>query len=224
MTNTPPPRQLPLTLAHEPALTRDDLIVAPANAAAVALIDRYPEWPASVVVLNGPAGAGKSHIGAIWLSEQGAVKGDITSIDEALLEAARTHPILLDNADAGRIDETGLFHLINEVKAHGSHLLLLGAAGPENWAIGLPDLRSRLRAAAQVEIEAPDDSLLTGVIFKLFADRQIEIDPQLAQFIVRRIERSLDVARLVVERMDQLALEQKSRITRSIATQAIETL
>ena len=35
------PRQLPLDLGHEPALSRDDLIVSQANATAVGLIDNW---------------------------------------------------------------------------------------------------------------------------------------------------------------------------------------
>ena len=69
------PRQLPLDLRHSAGFSRDDLVVSPANAGAVALIDRWPDWAAPVVVLAGPAGSGKSHLGAIWceLSSAAAV-------------------------------------------------------------------------------------------------------------------------------------------------------
>ena len=40
------PRQLPLDLAHREARSRDDLVVGPSNAEAVALMDRWPDWPA----------------------------------------------------------------------------------------------------------------------------------------------------------------------------------
>ena len=43
-----------------------DLVVSPANAEAAALIDRWPDWPATVVVLAGPPGAGKTHLATIW--------------------------------------------------------------------------------------------------------------------------------------------------------------
>ena len=80
--------------------------------------------------------------------------------------------------------------------------------------MALPDLASRLKAAATVEIREPDDLLLAGVITKLFADRQVEVEPHVVQFLVRRIERSLSTAIRVVERLDRAALEQKTRITR----------
>ena len=48
------PRQLPLDLGHGTGHSRDELVVSAANAEAAALIDRWPDWPALVVVLAGP--------------------------------------------------------------------------------------------------------------------------------------------------------------------------
>jgi chromosomal replication initiation ATPase DnaA len=83
---------------------------------------------------------------------------------------------------------------------------------------------SRLKAAATVEIHEPDDLLLAGVITKLFADRQIEVDANVVQFLVRRIERSLSTAIRIVDRLDRAALEQKTRITRSLAADVIDAI
>ena len=93
------------------------------------------------------------------------------------------------------------------------------------WStLKLPDLSSRLKAAATVEIGEPDDQLLAGVITKLFADRQVEVEPHVVQYLVRRIERSLSTAIRIVERLDRTALEQKSRITRALAVEAVTAL
>ncbi|TGR92543.1 hypothetical protein EN852_039210, partial [Mesorhizobium sp. M2E.F.Ca.ET.209.01.1.1] len=83
-------------------------------------------------------------------------------------------PALIDDIDKTAIDEPGLFHLINAVRGAGSTLLLTARRFPSAWRVALPDLVSRLKAAATVEIHEPDDLLLAGVITKLFADRQVE--------------------------------------------------
>ena len=62
------------------------------------------------------------------------------------------------------------------------------------------------------------------VITKLFADRQVEVEPHVVQYLVRRIERSLSTAIDVVERLDRAALEQKTRITRTLAAQTVNAL
>ena len=142
------PRQLPLDLSGAPALGRDDLVVGPANAAAVALVERWPDWPSPVVVLAGPAGSGKSHLAAIWRDLSGAAVFDAASLGPDCVDAAPQAPILIDDADAGTIDEKGLFHLINAVREAQSSLLLTSRRFPSAWGVKLPDLQSRLKAAS----------------------------------------------------------------------------
>ncbi|KQU65741.1 hypothetical protein ASC75_11035 [Aminobacter sp. DSM 101952] len=214
------PRQLPLDLGHSPGFSRDDLVVSAANAQAASLIDRWPAWPAPVVLLAGPAGSGKTHLAAIWREHAGAVEISGSDIAAHVGEIGAA-PVLIDDVDRGRLDQDGLFHLINTVRGAGSHLLLTARSFPAAWGVTLPDLASRLKAAATVEIEEPDDLLLAGVITKLFADRQVEVDPHVVQFLVRRIERSLSTAIRVVDRLDRAALEQKTRITRALAAETV---
>jgi chromosomal replication initiation ATPase DnaA len=218
------PRQLPLDLAHAEGRSRDDLVVSVANADSVSLIDRWPDWPSPVVVLAGPAGSGKSHLGAIWCEMAGARSFLIDSIGAGVIEAAASGPVFIDDADRGMLDEHGLFHLINAVRGAGTHLLLTARRFPAAWGVTLPDLASRLKAAATVEIREPDDLLLAGVIAKLFADRQVEVEPHVVQYLVRRIERSLSTAIRVVDRLDRAALEQKCRITRAMAAETVNAL
>ena len=218
------PRQLPLDLAHAAGQTRDDLVAASSNAKAVALVDSWPQWPSNVVVLLGPSGSGKSHLAAIWQEESGASRLDPAALGAAAIDAAERGPVLIDDVDAGAIDEAGLFHLINAIRSSGHHLLMTARRFPPAWGVRLADLESRLRAAATVEIDEPDDLLLAAVITKLFADRQVEVEPHVVHYVVRRIERSLSAAIEVVDRLDRAALERKARISRAIAASVIEQM
>jgi chromosomal replication initiation ATPase DnaA len=195
-----------------------------ANDAAVSLIDRWPDWPSPVVVLAGPTGSGKSHLGAIWREMSAAAELDRRGIGEAVALAEQGTPLFLDDADAGGLDETGLFHALNAVRAAGSSMLITARRFPAAWGVALPDLASRLKAAATIEIGEPDDELLAGVIAKLFADRQVEVEPHVVQYLVRRIERSLATAIRVVDRLDRIALEEQTRITRALAAEAVGAL
>jgi chromosomal replication initiation ATPase DnaA len=216
-----PARQLPLELGHPTGSSRDELIVTGANRQAVALIDRWPDWEAPVVVLAGPAGSGKSHLAAIWAGRAGATSVEAARIGVFLESVQPSVPVLVDDADGGRLDEPGLFHLINTARGAGSHILLTARRFPAAWGVALPDLVSRLKAAPVVEILEPDDLLLAGVITKLFADRQVEVEPHVVQFLIRRIERSLSTAIGVVGRLDRAALEKQTRITRALAAETI---
>jgi chromosomal replication initiation ATPase DnaA len=64
--------------------------------------------------------------------------------------------------------------------------------------------------------------LLAGVLTKLFADRQVDVDPAVIQYVVKRMERSFESANAVVERLDAAALARKSRITRALAAELLE--
>lgn len=200
------PQQLPLDLPHRRALGRDDFLVAPSNDAAVAWIDRWPDWPFPVLVLHGPAGSGKTHLAQVW-----CMKADATT--DVAADAAS---VLVDDADRAAGDAAGeeaLFHLIERIKARRGALLLTGRESPSRWPLRLPDLRSRLNAAMVVGIDAPDDALLAGVALKLFADRQLEIGVDALDALLARVERSVEgVARAVAE-IDRAALAAKRRVT-----------
>ncbi|MET2827531.1 DnaA regulatory inactivator HdaA [Mesorhizobium shangrilense] len=220
---TEQPRQLPLDLGHGTGYSRDELVVSATNEQAAALVDRWPDWPSAVVVLAGPPGSGKTHLASIWQARAGALRVDARRIGDCIANLG-ARPALIDDVDAGPVDEHGLFHLINAVRGAGSHLLLTARRFPSAWGVRLPDLASRLKAAATVEIHEPDDLLLAGVITKLFADRQVQVEPHVVQYLVRRIERSLATAMRVVERLDRTALERKTPITRALASETISAM
>lgn len=216
------PRQIPLQFSHAPATTRDDLVISDPLSTAIGIIDRWPDWPSPLVILTGPTGAGKSHLAAVWREKSHATALSPEGFDEATAVASAAHgPILIEDADRGGFTDQALFHLINAVREHRTSLLMTTRLWPSTWNIALPDLRSRLKAATVVEIGEPDDELLAQVIVKLFSDRQIAIDPKIVAYLVARMERSLSAAQWIVERMDQMALARRSRITRALAAEAL---
>src|SRR5258708_39063258 len=66
------PRQLAFALPHAESLTRDNFLEGPANAAGLALVDSWPDWPNRIMLRVGPEGSGKSHVAASWAEEAGA--------------------------------------------------------------------------------------------------------------------------------------------------------
>lgn len=212
--------QLPLAFQHVPASGREDLLISDPLSAAVTVVDAWPNWPSPVVILAGPVGSGKSHLAAIWQEKSGAA--EIHPIEGGgAEEIAAAGPVLFEDADRRGFDDRSLFHVINNVRQHGHTLLITTRLWPMSWPVELPDLRSRLKAATVVEIGEPDDELLSQVIVKLFADRQLFVDDRLVAYMVARMERSLDAAQTLVERLDRLALARGSRITRVLAQEVL---
>lgn len=217
------PQQLPLAFGHEPASGRDDLVISDPVSAAAGIIDRWPDWPSPVVIIVGPAGSGKSHLASVWQRKSGAQPiFDGGPADPVRL--AGQYAVLFEDADRLPLDETALFHVINQVRSAGTSLLITARGWPLTWGVTLPDLLSRLKAATLVEIGAPDDLLLTQVLFKLFADRQLLVDEKLIAYIVSRMERSLEAAQGIVERLDRLALARGARVGRALAGEVLNEM
>jgi DnaA regulatory inactivator Hda len=205
--------QLTFDFPHRPAFGASDFLVAPSNEAAVAWLDRWPDWPAPTLILSGPPGSGKTHLAHVFEARSGATPLAAEALTIAavpeLLGVGRV--AVLDDAD--RAAEQPLLHLVNLVAERQGQLLLTAAAPPARWGITLADLRSRLLAAPQTTVEPPDDGLLAAVFVKLFADRQLAVGEEVVTFLISRMERSLAAARDIVARLDQASLQQQRRVT-----------
>ncbi len=162
---------------------------------------RSPEsWPFRTAVLTGPARSGKS-LFARWFVENGA--------NEAL-----------DNAAEQPEDE--VFHRWNRAQEDGRPLLIV--AGEPPWRIGLPDLRSRMGAALQLEIGPPDDGLMADLILSLAAERGLALGPDAAAYLVPRVTRSYLQLERLVEAIDRLSLERKAPPSLAIWRAALEAV
>ena len=214
--------QLLLDLGHRPALGREDFLVAESNRAAVAWIDAWPAWPAAGLVVWGPPQCGKTHLAEVWRTRSGAIR--IDAVDLAgrsapdVLGASAT--VVLEAADAAR-DERAFLHLYNLVAERAGHLLLTAREAPARWAVGLADLRSRLAALPAVELGAPDDQLIQAVLVKLFADRQLRVEPDVIAYLAARLERSLAAAAAAVREIDRAALAARRPVTVPLVRQAL---
>jgi chromosomal replication initiation ATPase DnaA len=213
-----PPRQLALTLEHAESLAREDFLTGPSNEAALALVERWPDWPGRAVLLVGPQDSGKSHLASIWAQLSGARIAAARSLASVDLPAElATGALVVEDLAAANFDERALFHLLNLVREEDAYLLITARTQPTTWPIRLLDLASRLRALPTVTLAPPDDALLRAVMVKLFADRQLAVEEGLISYLASRIERSFAAARAAVDALDREALRLKRPVTRALA-------
>jgi chromosomal replication initiation ATPase DnaA len=221
----PPSRQLTFRWPHSPSFAREDFLPAPSNLEALKAIQLWPNWAGRMLMLVGPEGAGKSHLGAIWARAAGATSLTGEELDEQSLEAcAGASAVLIDDADRASGAEALFFHLINAGLQNNVWQLLTSRTAPDAWGLNTPDLLSRLRLAPIASLAAPDIELTEAVLFKLFSDRQLQVEAHVIAYIALRIERSLGAARELVEMLDNEALTQGRRITRTMASDALREI
>jgi chromosomal replication initiation ATPase DnaA len=214
------PRQLAFALPHAESLTRDNFLEGPANAAGLALIDSWPEWPNRIMLLVGPEGSGKSHLAAIWAEESGARATSAHALTAAAVPGAlATGALVVEDLKPEDFDERALFHLMNLTREDGASVLMTAREPPSAFPLELRDLRSRLRAVPTVSLLAPDDALFRSLIVKFCADRQLAVDETVVSYLASRIERSYAGIRQAVEHLDAEALRLGRPVTRALAAE-----
>ena len=161
-------RQIALPLDELRTAGSPSLIVTDSNAAVFASLGKADIWPGRCAILTGPARSGKSLMARYFAMQVGG-----TVIDDADKSGAEV-----------------LFNAWNRAQETATPLLLVSRWQPVDWAISLPDLRSRLAASAFLEIGAPDDELIEQLIQKHLSDRGAAISIDALSYVKRRVERS----------------------------------
>ncbi|KPA22125.1 DnaA regulatory inactivator Hda [Shimia sp. SK013] len=216
--------QLNFDLPVRAALGREDFFVSPANAMALGLVDDWPNWPGSKLVISGPAGSGKTHLARVWAKVANAsVVGaaDLTDADVPDLAngpvAVEDVHLIADNPAA----QIALFHLHNLTLAEGHSLLLTGIGVPPQWGLTLPDLLSRMQGTIVATMQDPDDMLLMAILAKQFGDRQLTPNPETLAYLAKHMDRSFADAARIVHALDTLSLSEKRPITRALAKRVL---
>ena len=184
------------------ASTPARIVLGNANQATFEALAAASSWPFRTAVLSGPPRAGKSLI-ARWFTESGAGE----AID-----------------DADQLDETELFHRWNRAQEDAAPLLLVTGQHEGGWQIALPDLASRIGAALQLELGAPDDAMLAELLQVHAEQRALALGPDAAAYLVPRCERSHMAVERLVAMIDRLSLERKAPPTQGIWRDALEAL
>ncbi|MFL4998257.1 MAG: hypothetical protein ACJ8CF_13375 [Microvirga sp.] len=216
------PKQLAFDLPLDPRFGAEDFLVSPSNEQAYGLIESWPDWPDTILLLVGPRGSGKSHLASIWATNARAWTIDASGItQDKVPHLVSNGALAIEDMDRGERDEAALFHLLNLARERKASLLITCETPPDRWSLRTPDLLSRLRLAPSVSLEAPDDALLKAVLVKLFVDRQLVVDTSVVDYIALRIERSLAKASELVALLDREALSRGRRVSRAIAAEIL---
>lgn len=219
--------QLIFDLPLQTAFGRADFFVSPSNELAVRAMENWQTWPLDKLVLCGPKGSGKSHLAHIWAEDIGAVVVNAKALAYERLETLAEQPVAVEDIhflaqnDDG---EAALFHLHNLMHQAGHPLLMTGVGAISTWDIRLPDLVSRLMGTQVASLSAPDDALLSVLLIKLFADRQIAVEPSLIGYIVKRMNRSFAFVGDLVVALDRASLAGQKPITKHLAGRVLDEI
>ena len=173
----------------------DDFLITESNARAAHMLEHWGAWPVRTSLLVGPRKSGRSLLARIFAAKSGGA--------------------LID--DAEQRSEAELFHAWNHAQAERRPLVIVADAAPPEWAIRLPDLRSRLGASPIARIGAPDDVLMRALLHRQFLRRGLDARDDLVEWLATRVERSHIAVMRTVDALDQDVLERRKRLSIPLA-------
>src|SRR5207253_335853 len=111
-------------------------------AAALALVDSWPDWPNRIMLLAGPEGSGKSHLATVWAEMAGARSTAAHSLTaDSVPGALATGALVVEDLSPSGFDERALFHLLNLARQDEAFVLITTRLPPAAMEVELRDLR-----------------------------------------------------------------------------------
>ena len=188
---------------------------AKANFAAQAAIESRTR-----LLIFGNRFSGKTEIARAYAKKIDAILVTSEADVHAYLSQGQGRSVIVDDIDDLAIQSPEpVFHLYNLQNQIGAKLVGLATQPLQDWQLTLPDLRSRLATMDQVQIDPPDEELMSGLFVKGFWERGIEVSPKLVNYLVKRLDRDYETLFSAIETLDREAAKLNSKVTTKLARQ-----
>jgi len=222
---------LPLTPLRD---NRFDNFVAGPNATLVEALKSIPDEPGSNVFLSGAEGSGKTHLlnalcvetrerggRAFYLALKRLPKDAIASLQG--LEQLDLVCVDDLHAVAGDRDwEEALFHCFNRIRDANGRLLVASRERLSALGLGLPDLASRLAWGLRLQLQPLADEDKMAVIGLHSDALGLSLPEEVQAYLLKHHDRSMAALIQTVERLHEVALTVKRRITVPLAREVLK--
>jgi chromosomal replication initiation ATPase DnaA len=217
-------------LYHKNKVCVEDFILSDKNQQAFLYLSKWPNWYGNACTINGSKGSGKSFLARIWRQKSQAYNLDLFHLNKNSLDKAldRNFAFVVDNFDKylSRKEilrnlenndfenfEEVLIKIFDHCQTQNKHLLIVLDNKLAEYDIKTADLKSRLLAANNFTINAPDESTIKTYLIKLFAQAQLKISIDVTNYISKNITRSFKEVDIAFKKIDLFSLEEKRNIT-----------
>ncbi len=187
------------------------------------------------VWIAGDAGSGKSHLLQASCASVNARGGAAAYVPRELVAEGAQVFDGLEAMDRVAIDdigdwlgqpavERGLLALYQGLLDRGRSLVVAHTDVPAAVAFALPDLASRMRAAAIFRIAPLDDEGRLRVMTRTASARGMMLEPGVAEYILRHGPRSLEALLGLVDRLDARTLARQRRLTVPLVRELLDEI
>ncbi|MBL4827243.1 MAG: DnaA regulatory inactivator Hda [Spongiibacteraceae bacterium] len=220
-----PIEQLPLAVQLRDGATFDNFYQAD-NSLLVDQLRCQLKEGERYIYLFGNQGSGRSHLLQAACSQANEMQ--LTSVYLPLEQLQQYSPqelfegleqlslVCLDDLQyiVGNADwEQQLFHLFNRLAQSGTRLLIAADSAVRELAVSLADLSSRLSWGSVYQLKMLNDEQRILALQFRAAHRGMEMNNEVAQFIVNRSQRDTGSLLAVLDLLDNASLKEQRRLT-----------
>ena len=199
--------QLILKFPTHQAYKKEDFYVSPSNQEAYDFINSWPKWIKRIINIFGPSGSGKSHLASILKSKTSCLQIDSKELDEkTFLKFKTKETLIIENMDE-KISEKLLFSLWNIALQDNKYFLITSTKPINSYKFKLRDLISRVNSSLIIGINLPSDDLIGVILAKSFSDKQIKVEKNHIDYIIKRIDRSYEKISRFISILDKYSLK-----------------
>ncbi len=218
------PTQLVLGVSLQDEAKFDNFLRSSANSQIIDPL-QSSDSAQQLVYLWGAPGSGRTHLLQALCHQQTEQGNSVLFLPGKerdqygveMLQGANTLSMVciddVDNLAGDPAWEAELFKTYNAVLETDTRLLVSASCPPQQLSVELPDLQSRLQSFLIFQLQEPDDEEQKDILCFRAEKRGIKLDSAVAEFIVMRSERSMPALMGILEKLDQISLEQGRRVT-----------
>jgi chromosomal replication initiation ATPase DnaA len=184
-----------------------DFYVSSNNFSAYKLIESWPIWPGKWVNVFGSTGSGKTHLSIILEKKIKKIKLiEAANVNSKILEQLNLLDCLIIDNYQNNIDEKLFYSILNQSKQLENYIVVNTIPSIRKFNFVLKDLESRINSFTYMGIELPTDDLLQVIISKSFSDKQISLNPNISEYIIKNVDRSYEKIFKFLKDIDELSL------------------
>ena len=201
-----------------------DFYVSSSNQQAYDFINSWPKWIKRIVNIYGPTGSGKTHLSSILKNKTSTLEIDSGLLNNDIYSKFKTNETLIIKNFNKKVDENLLFSIWNVALQDNKYILITSIKPINLLEFDLPDLKSRIGSCISIGIELPDDKLISVILAKNFSDRQIKVEKNHIDYIIKRIERSYEKISEFISILDKYSLKKGSPFSLKLIKEVLKMI
>ena len=202
--------QLIFSLKNIETYNPEDFYISKSNFNVSTLLKSPQDWFNKSAVIFGQKKSGKTHLLNIWSSYNNAHLINCSDV-QSWNDLSFNNNIAIDDFHKLK-DEEGFFHFYNSLMLQ-KYAILVTVDINSNFKIKLKDLNSRFKSFTSSKIEDPEDDLLTAIIMKYFSNAQVQVEKNVIEYLLKRVDRDYQKLHKILEEINILSLQRKAKIT-----------